>query len=445
MRRHGKANDPSTTLVPMTDWAAPHASGPIHATIRVPGSKSATNRALILAALADGPSTISQALAARDTLLMIGALGALGTWCEVGEPTAIGNVDIRVAPGRLTGPAQIDVGLAGTVMRFVPPVAALATGEIAFDGDPGARERPMATTIDSLRALGVRVEGVDRLPFTIHGTGSVRGGVVRIDASASSQFVSALLLSAARFDEGVELRHVGATLPSQPHIDMTVQMLAEHGVSVRNPEPGVWQVAPGAISAIDRTIEPDLSNAAPFLAAAMVTRGAVTIPDWPVRTTQPGDALRDLLARMGAMVSLDARGLTVSMDGPIQAIDADLHDVGELTPTIAALAALADSPSQLRGIAHLRGHETDRLRALAHEITRLGGDATETEDGLRIHPMLLHAGRVATYHDHRMATAGAILGLRVHGITVEDIETTGKTLPNFASRWDALVSGVTEP
>lgn len=421
------------------DWPAPTARGPIHATVRVPSSKSATNRALILAALADGPSTIRQALDARDTSLMIGALGALGVDCRRTDATDIGNVDLEVSPAPLRGPASIDVGLAGTVMRFVPPVAALADGAVAFDGDEGARRRPMATTIDSLRALGVAVDGGPSLPFTVRGTGAVHGGEVTIDASASSQFLSALLLSAARFDEGLVIRHIGATLPSQPHIDMTIQMLAEQGVEVRVPAPGTWVVAPGPIRAVDRVIEPDLSNAAPFLAAAMVTRGAVTIPDWPITTTQPGDALRDLLARMGAAVSHDGHGLTVSMDGPIRGIDADLHDVGELTPTIAALAALADSPSRLRGIAHLRGHETDRLAALAHEITHLGGDAVETDDGLRIHPALLHGGRVATYADHRMATAAAIIGLHVHGVTVEDIDTTAKTLPGFAARWTALV------
>ena len=424
----------------MTDtWAAPTARAPIRATMRVPGSKSATNRALILAALAEGPSTIRQALDARDTSLMTGALQSLGVRCHRTKPSDIGNVDIAVAPAELRGPASIDVGLAGTVMRFVPPLAALAIGSVAFDGDEAARHRPMATTIDSLRALGAAVDGETNLPFTVHGTGRVRGGEISIDASASSQFVSALLLSAARFDQGLVIHHTGATLPSQPHIDMTIQMLAEHGVRVHTPEPGTWMVEPGPIAAVDRVIEPDLSNAAPFLAAAMVTRGSVTVPDWPLVTAQPGDALRDLLAEMGAEVSCDARGLTVSMDGPIRGLIADLHDVGELTPTLAALAALADSPSELRGIAHLRGHETDRLKALAHEITHLGGDAVETEDGLRIRPALLHGGRMATYGDHRMATAAAIIGLHVHGIAVEDIGTTAKTLPRFAERWSTMV------
>ncbi|MBU6245585.1 MAG: 3-phosphoshikimate 1-carboxyvinyltransferase [Actinomycetales bacterium] len=428
-------------------WPAPTARGPIRGVVRVPGSKSATNRALVLAALASGPSVIRQALDARDTRLMIDALARLGASIEPTPSGTPGNVELMVVPGTLRGAGSIEVGLAGTVMRFVPPIAALADGPTRFDGDPGARRRPMTAVLGALAEAGARVTGDDGaphptgLPFTIHGTGRVAGGEVRIDASASSQFVSALLLAGARFDQGLIIRNTAGQVPSQPHIDMTIQMLADHQVSVLTPAPGTWQVLPQEIAAVDCTIEPDLSNAAPFMAAAMVTRGEVRILDWPTRTTQPGDALRDILAAMGATISRDGTDLIVAMDGEIEGIDIDLHDVGELTPTIAALAALARSPSRLRGIAHLRGHETDRLAALAHEINHLGGDVQQAEDGLRIHPMMLHPGRFGTYHDHRMATAGAIIGLRVHGISVEDIQTTDKTLPGFADRWTHLVQG----
>ena len=430
---------------PQAHWAAPRALEPIHATVRVPGSKSATNRALILAALADGASTIFQALDARDTRLMAGALRNLGINLQVTDPSSVGNVNVNVTPGPLLGPASIDVGLAGTVMRFVPPVAALAVGDIAFDGDEGARARPMATTLDALRALGVAVDGEKTLPFTVHGTGAVDGGEIFIDASASSQFVSALLLTAARFTNGLTIRHVGAPVPSQPHIDMTIAMLAEHGVVVNTPDAATWHVSPQRIAPVDRTIEPDLSNAAPFLAAAMVTAGEVTIPDWPSHTTQAGDALRDLLAAMGASISLDSHGLTCAMHGDIRGIDADLRDVGELTPTLAAIASLAATETRFRGIGHLRGHETDRLAALVHEINHLGGDATETDDGIIVRPSMLHAGNFSTYHDHRMATAGAVIGLRVSGVEVENIDTTSKTLPGFAARWESLVAGSTNP
>lgn len=424
------------------DWAAPVADGPVRATVAVPGSKSATNRALVLAAIADGPSTLRSALDARDTRLMVEALRALGVDLDASAPDDTGNVDIRVRPRPLVGPARIDVGLAGTVMRFVPPIAALARGPVAFDGDEQARHRPMGTTIAALRALGVAVEG-EGLPFTVLAEGRVRGGAVTIDASRSSQFVSALLLAGARFDEGLALAHAGPPVPSAPHIEMTLAMLRERGVTV-TASTEAWRVEPGPIAGIDTVIEPDLSNAAPFLAAAMATRGSVAIPHWPASTTQPGDALRELLARMGATVSLglDEQGvrvLTLEQHGPIHGIDADLADVGELAPTIAAIAALADGPTRLRGIAHLRGHETDRLAALATELDRVGCGARETEDGLAIEPRPLHAARFRTYADHRMATAGAILGLVTPGMVVEDIATTAKTIPDFPGRWARML------
>ena len=327
-------------------------------------------------------------------------------------------------------------------MRFVPPVAALADGPVRFDGDAAARRRPMATVLSALRELGVAVDddGDGRLPFTVHGRGSVRGGRLRIDASASSQFVSGLLLVGARFEEGLVVEHVGPPIPSTPHVVMTVEALRDVGVVVDDADPSVWRVDPGPIGALDVQVEPDLSNAAPFVAAAAVTGGRVRVPGWPQYTTQAGDLLRDLLDQMGADVSLDRDGLTVQGTGELYGIDADLADAGELTPTVAALAALADSPSQLRGVAHIRGHETDRLAALATEINNLGGEVTETPDGLVVKPRPLHGGLFSTYGDHRMATAGALLGLRVPGVVVEDVETTAKTLPGFTGLWTAMLS-----
>ena len=408
----------------------------------MPGSKSATNRALVLAALADGPSTVSAALAARDTRLMAQALASLGVDIREVGTDAVGNVDWQVTPGFLRGDASIDVGLAGTVMRFLPPVAALATGSVDFDGDPRARERPLGPMLDALRALGVAVTDTGGfLPLRIDGTGAVRGGVVDIDASASSQFVSGILLSAARFDDGLTLTHTGRDLPSQPHIDMTLYMLGEHGVHVDfDADTATWSLAPAPIRAVDRRIEPDLSNAGPFLAAAMATAGTVTIPGWPRHTTQAGDDLRGLLAEMGGRIDLHSDGLTVTGPGAIRGIDVDLGQVGELTPVIAALAALAETPSRLRGIAHLRGHETDRLAALAEMLTALGGSATETEDGLLIKPSTLHGATVSSYGDHRMATAAAVIGLVVPGVCILDIGTTAKTLPDFTGMWQRMLT-----
>ena len=413
----------------------------MRAVVEVPGSKSLTNRALLLAALSDAPSTITGALRARDTVLMGRALVALGTSVEGLDDDG----PVRVTPAALRGPAHVDCGLAGTVMRFVPPVAGLADGDVRFDGDPRARVRPMDVVIGSLEQLGVEVDddGRGTLPFTVKGTGAVRGGVVEVDASASSQFVSALLLSGARFEEGVVVRHRGGSLPSMPHVAMSVEMLREHGVVVdvddSDPTAATWRVHAGPVHALDRVVEPDLSNAAPFLAAALVTGGRVTVPSWPASTTQAGDALRDLLAQMGADVTLDSDGLTVTGTGTVAGLDADLHDVGELAPVLAVACAVASGPSHLRGIAHLRGHETDRLAALATEINRLGGDVAQTDDGLVVRPRPLHGGRFESYDDHRMATAGAVLGLVVPGVEVVDVATTAKTLPQFVALWDSML------
>lgn len=422
----------TTTL---TDhWPAPFATGPVHAVVPVPGSKSITNRALLLAGIADAPSTLARPLVSRDTRLMIAALQALGVGIDESDDT------VRVTPGPLRGPAHVDCGLAGTVMRFVPPVAALATGPVAFDGDPRARERPMDQILDALRALGVGIDPqAHSLPFELTGTGSVRGGVVTIDASTSSQFVSALLLAGARYDEGIDVRHDGKAVPSLPHIAMTIAMLRERGVAVDDSEPDRWVVAPSAVSAVDADIEPDLSNAAPFLAAAVVTGGSVTVPGWPSTTFQAGDQLRGILELMGASVTLDD-GLTVTGAGDVHGVDLDLHDVGELTPVIAAIAAVASGPSHLRNIAHLRGHETDRLAALTTELRRLGCDARETDDGLDIRPAPLHGAVVHTYGDHRMAHAAAVLGLVVEGVEIEDVATTAKTHPDFSGAWTAMLA-----
>jgi 3-phosphoshikimate 1-carboxyvinyltransferase len=404
--------------------------------VTVPGSKSISNRALVLAAIADGPSTLSGLLVARDTNLMREALISLG----VGITEQDGLV--TVSPGSLKGPASVDCGLAGTVMRFVPPVAALADGEIAFDGDAYARERPMNVILGALRALGVQIEdhGTGRMPYSVSGAGSVRGGKVTLDASGSSQFVSALLLAGARYDEGVDILHDGKPVPSQPHLDMSVAMLRERGVQVDDSQPNRWIVAPGPIRALDYAIEPDLSNAAPFLAAAVVTGGEVTVTGWPTETTQPGGQLPEIFTRFGADVTLTNGELTVRGTGRIQGVDLDLSEVGELSPVLAAIAALADGPSYLRGIAHLRNHETDRLAALETEFNALGGDVNQTPDGLEIRPKPLHGGLFGTYHDHRMAHAAAVLGLTVNGLEIENIATTAKTLPEFPDLWSALVS-----
>lgn len=424
----------------MNHWPAPHATAPVHATVTVPGSKSQTNRTLILAALAatggQGPSTISGALRSRDTDLMIGALRELGI-------DITGDGPELTVSGSLNPPAdtRIDCGLAGTVLRFVPPLAALSNAGVLFDGDEQARARPIAPLLDALRALGVAIDG-DGLPFWVRGRGAVAGGPVRIDASASSQFVSGLLLCGAAFDSGLEVLHTGASVPSAPHIDMTVTMLRQAGVAVDDSTANRWAVAPGPIAARSWAVEPDLSNAVPFLSAAVVTGGVVRITDWPTVSVQPDDTIIGILRLMGTTVHQSDSELKIRGASSYGGFDIDLHDVGELAPSVAALAALAapGSVSRLTGIAHLRGHETDRLAALRTEINALGGDCTETADGLVITATPLHAGVWHSYADHRMATAGAIIGLRTPGVAVEDIATTAKTLPDFPRLWTSMLS-----
>lgn len=416
----------------IASWSAPQARG-FKASIRLPGSKSLTNRELVLSALADKPSTLLDPLYSRDSQLMIEALKSLGTTFEKSANRLI------VTPGKLVGPAKIDCGLAGTVMRFIPPLAALASGEITFDGDAQARRRPMATTIDSLRKLGVSVsaEG-DGLPFSISSSGNVQGGELSIDASASSQFVSGLLLAGARYEQGLLIHHSGESVPSLPHIDMTLVCLAQRGVDAQRVSNSSWRVEPGAIAGIEIEIEPDLSNAGPFLAAALVTDSKVIIP-WPENTTQVGDQFRKLLTEMGAEVEYKNKQLSVRGTGKILGIQADLSEAGELVPTIAAIAALASTPSELTGISHLRGHETDRLAALVAEINGIGGRAIELADGIKIEPSKLTGGLWKTYEDHRMATAGAIIGLKVAGIEIQDISVTSKTMPNFSQLWQEML------
>ena len=422
-------------------WRAPfRGNNPITAAITIPGSKSATNRALILAALANTPSTLRKPLHSRDSALMIAGLKAIG--CGITQES---NGDLIITPGKFFGPARVDVGNAGTVMRFLPPVAALANGLVHFDGDARSHERPVGPVISALEELGVTIEHGNRysLPLTINGSGQITGGALEIDASASSQFISALLLIGPATQTGITIKDVGISLPSLPHIEMTIEMLKKFGAQVESKiiEDGrrEWRVEPGDLAGQDLIIEPDLSNAAPFMAAAMISGGEVVIADWPKSTAQPGDQLRKIFTEMGAKIEFVGSGLKISGTGKIHGIDIDLHDVGELTPSIAAVAALADSPSSLRGIGHLRLHETDRLAALATELNALGGDVDEEESALHISPAPLHSGIFHTYDDHRLATAGAMIGLAIDGIQVENIATTQKTLPDFPGTWHAML------
>jgi 3-phosphoshikimate 1-carboxyvinyltransferase len=417
-------------------WTAPRATRPLEARVSLPGSKSLTARALVLAALADGRSTVRRPLRSRDTELMAAALRVLGVQVrDDGDDWVVDGVPGPLVP---TG-SSVDVGNAGTVARVLPAVAAFATAPVTFDGDPRVRERPLRPLLLALRELGADLSSVDGLPLTVRGTGHLRGGSVVLDASQSSQFVSGLLLSAPRFDEGLEVRHEGQRLPSLPHLEMTVDALRAAGARVDDSTPGQWRVAPGPLVPRDAPVEPDLSTAAAYLAAPLVAGGSVTVEGWPLGTRQPGAVLPDLLAQMGGVVTRTADSITVSAGDGLRGVDADLADAPELTMVLTALAALASTPSRFRGVAHIRLQETDRLKALATELNAIGGAVQETEDGLTVDPRPLRAGLLSSYDDHRVAMAWAVLGLGVAGIEVDDIATTRKTVPDFVGSWTAML------
>lgn len=412
-------------------WSAPTVEGGVRGTVTVPSSKSATARSLVLAALADAPSTQRGVLSSRDTDLMVAALRGLGVRIEDAGADAL-----RVTPPERFTPGDVHVGLAGTVMRFLPAVAALADGESRFTGDAAASARPNGPLLAGLAQLGVDVDRTPSVPFTVRGRGRVPGRRATIDASGSSQFVSGLLLSAARFDEGLDLHHVGGPVPSATHVRMSVEMLRARGVAVEASD-AAWQVTPGPIGARDEVIEPDLTNAAIFLAAGLVTGGSVTVA-WPEVTLQAGDDILAALTAMGGHIERSPSTVTASADGLV-GTDLDLGNISELTCVVAALAVLADSPTTIRGVAHIRGHETDRLAALASGLGALGASVIETADGLRIEPGPLHGGTFETHADHRLAHTAALVGLRVPGVELDDVSCTTKTLPDFPGLWGRLL------
>lgn len=421
----------------MSSWPAPVASGPVTGRVVVPGSKSASARALMLAAIADGASRLIGVLDSRDTVLMKAGLTTLGAQFSELPDGALLVEPIDLAAGGGT----IDVGLAGTVLRFLPAVAVLADQPTHFVGDAAATARPVAPLLDALATAGAWVSTPRRLPFSVAGGPAFHGGNVDLDASGSSQFVSALLLAGARYHDGIRVHHTGQSLPSRPHIAMTGIMLARHGVLVDSPDERTWRVDPGPIRAVDEVVEPDLTNAASLLAAAVITGGTLTTA-WPSDSVQAADDLAGVLSAFGGVLEYHTtetgRELTVTGSGA-RGAEVNLHAVSELTPVAAALAAVADGPSLIRGVAHIRGHETDRLKALATELNKLGTRVRETADGLVIEPGRRHGATFATYADHRMAHAGALIGLVTPGVELDDVACTTKTLPDFPGLWTHLV------
>lgn len=449
----------------MQAWRCPTPSEPIDATVSLPGSKSLSARALLAAALADAPSQIEGLLESRDTALMSAALETLGarfTWhgglLQV-TPLVADQEPAGLPPDNST--PVIDCGLAGTVMRFVPPLALALGTSLTFTGDQAALARPMEPLTDALEALGARFEWHGqrgRLPFTIHGAGlnPQEHLQVQVDGSKSSQFVSALLYLGAALQLGrAQSLTISAKQPlvSVPHLQMSVASLRQCGVQVQAPEDYRAQQLSWCVSGRPRggrsVIEPDLSNAGPFIAAPLVsaTGGQVRILHWPTHTTQVGANWVEILKLFGAQVQLDQGTLQVSSSGALRGIERDASGEGELVPTMAALALVAASqgqPSKIWGIGHLRGHETDRLAAIAAQARKLGGNVDEGQDYLVFHPCTLHPAHLEAYADHRMATFAAIMGLNLPGISLDDVSATAKTMPTFTQLWDAMLKSAGE-
>ncbi len=417
-------------------WTAPTAATPVHAVVQLPGSKSITARALLLGAMSAGPSTLLHPSQSRDSVVLARGLRTMG--CHV---SSVDDEQWLLRPRPLAGPAEVELERSGTAMRFLPPVAGFADGPVSFDGDPVLHEHSLRPLLTALRQLGVEVDGGDQLPVTVHGRTRIPGGEVLLDAFESSQLISGLLLAGVGFDRGVVLRHEGPPLRITPHIELTVAMLRSAGAGIDDTTPNVWEVEPGRLIGRAWTVEPDLASAAAFLAAALITAGQVTVPGWPTRTAQSGDRLRELLVRFGADCRLGTEGLTVTGAGTVRAVDTDVSALGELVPVIVALCALADAPSRLRGIGLLGAEESRRLAALADGLDALGGLVRTTDDGLVVTPRPLHAGHFDTRTDHRLAHAGALLGLAVPGVVLSDVSCTAKTMPDFPERWSAMTSG----
>lgn len=412
--------------------------GPIDAIVTLPGSKSLTNRALVCAALAEGTSTLTNALHADDTEAMVEGLAALG----VGVDASWGTREVRVTgtSGRPGGaPAIVDARLSGTTSRFLLPVAGLGEGHRRVDAANRMRERPMGEVIGALRALGAEVHDVGapgHLPVEVVG-GTLAGGEVAVRGDTSSQFLSGLLLAGPCMRTGLVARLVG-DLVSQPYVEMTVAVMAAFGVAVQRPDDRTWVVEPQTYRATDLTIEPDASAASYVFAATAIVGGRASVVGLGSRSLQGDLAFVDVLASMGASIQQAEGATTVRSDGRLRGVDVDLRAISDTAPTFAVAAAFADGPSRATGIGFIRAKESDRIGAVVAELRRLGVGAQEEPDGFTVDPRPLRPATVDTYDDHRMAMAFAVAGLAADGVQIADPACVAKTFPGYWHLLDEL-------
>ena len=393
--------------------------------LRPPGSKSITNRALICAALAEGSSTLRGALFAQDTRAMMDAVAALGAGVAADQTAC--TIEVRGAGARRPAdPIRIDARQSGTTSRFILPAAALGTQRVVVDGAPQLRARPFATLIDALEQIGVDVESLERpgcLPVAVRGP--ARGGEVALDGHISSQFLSGLLMAAPLMEHGLRVE-LTSPLVSVPYVTMTRAVMKRFGVSS-----GPLDVRPAAYTATDIEIEPDASAAAYFFAAAAISGGRVTVEGLGADSIQGDVAFVDILERMGALVERRADRITVSGTGTLHGVDVDMADISDTVQTLAAVAVFADTPTSIRGVGFIRAKESDRIGALATELRRSGVEVAVAQDGFTVTPGSVRPTRFRTYDDHRMAMSLALLGLRAAGIEIEDPGCVAKTYPDF--------------
>lgn len=410
---------------------------PVRGTIRPPGSKSITNRALVIAALADGTTQLTGVLDSRDTEVMIHSLKRLGF--GVAQDKATARVTVTGGGGKIPASgADLWLENSGTSIRFLTAMCALGEGRYRLDGNTRMRERPIGDLLESLRTFGIDATselGTNCPPVIVSARG-LKGGATTIKANVSSQFLSAMLMAAPGARESVEI-HLAGEMVSEPYVIMTLDVMAAFGVAVDRETPGVYRIQPQTYTARAYEIEPDASAASYFFAVAAVTRGEVTVEGLSAKALQGDVGFVDALERMGCSVARGATSITVR-GGALRGIDIDMNAISDTAQTLACVAPFAEGPTRIRNVKHMRFKETDRVAAVVTELRRLGVATDEHEDGMTIYPGPVKPGTVATYDDHRMAMSFAVLGLKAPGVVIADPGCTAKTYPNFFDDLDRL-------